>query len=151
MSGKVEIYSETLKSLGHEPLHVHMEDPLFRPELAKDYPLHLTTGARTLEYLHSELRYIPELKKKHPEPFAEIHPETARGYGIMNGDRMEVETMIDSIKIKAHITEDILPGVVNLPHGWAEANVNLLTTCRPGDPISGAPLLKSSSCRIRKC
>ncbi|MBS3907861.1 MAG: hypothetical protein KGZ49_12580 [Syntrophaceae bacterium] len=59
--------------------------------------------------------------------------------------------MIDSIKIKAHITEGILPGVVNLPPGWAEANVNLLVTCRPGDPISGAPLLKLSFCRIRKC
>lgn len=150
-SGKVKIYSETLKSLGHDPLPIHRESPLFRPELAKGYPLHLTTGARTLEYLHSELRHIPELKKKHPEPFAEIHSETARKYGIANGDRMEVETVIDSIKIKAHITEDIIPGVINLPHGWAEANVNLLTTCRPGDPISGAPLLKSSFCRIRKC
>ena len=68
----------------------------------------------------------------------------------MNGDQIEVETVIDSIKIKARVTEDILPGVVNLPHGWAEANVNLLTTCRPGDPIPGAPLLKSSFCRIRK-
>lgn len=30
-------------------------------------------------------------------------------------------------------------------------NVHLLTTCGPGDPIGDAPLLKSSSCRIRKC
>lgn len=147
MSGKVEIYSETLKALGHDPLPIHRESPLFQLELVKDYPLHLTTGARTLEYLHSELRHVPKLKEKQPEPFAEIHPETAREYKIEDGDPMEVETMIDSIKIKAHITEDILPGVVNLPHGWA----NLLTTCRPGDPISGAPLLKSSFCRIRKC
>ncbi len=150
-SGKVEIYSETLESLGHDPLPVHRESPLFQPELAKDYPLHLTTGARTLEYLHSELRHIPKLKKRQPEPFAELHPETASEYEIEHGDWMEVKTVIDSIKIKVHVTEDILPGVINLPHGWAEANVNLLTTCRPGDPISGAPLLKSSFCRIRKC
>jgi anaerobic selenocysteine-containing dehydrogenase len=67
-------------------------------------PLHLTMGARTLEYLHSELRHIHELKKKHPEPFAEIHPETAREYGIANGDRMEVETVIDSLQFQRHLS-----------------------------------------------
>jgi anaerobic selenocysteine-containing dehydrogenase len=91
------------------------------------------------------------LKRKRPEPFAEIHPETARQYGIADGDQIKIETIIDSITIKAFVTEDILPCVVNLPHGWAQANVNLITTGKPGDPISGAPLLKSSYCRIQKC
>jgi anaerobic selenocysteine-containing dehydrogenase len=150
-SRKVEIYSETLKSLGYNPLPIHQESPLHHPEFEKDYPLNLTTGARTLEYLHSELRHIPKLKRKRPEPFAEIHPETARQYGIADGDQIKIETIIDSITIKAFVTEDILPCVVNLPHGWAQANVNLITTGKPGDPISGAPLLKSSYCRIQKC
>ena len=52
--------------------------------------------------------------------------------------------------MKARGTGDIVSGVVNLPHGWATANVNLLTTETPGDPISGVPLLKSIPCRLRK-
>jgi formate dehydrogenase (coenzyme F420) alpha subunit len=149
-SKKIEIYSETLKKLGHDPLPTYRESPLSEGNLAKDYPLHLTTGARTLEYLHSELRNIPKLHKKRPEPLAEIDPETAGYYGIADEDQIEVETPIGCIKMKVHVTKDILPGVVNLPHGWAEANVNLLTTERPGDPISGAPLLKSIRCLIRR-
>lgn len=149
-SGKVEIYSDTLKSLGHDPLPTHRESPFHQAEWMKDFPLFLTTGARTLEYLHSQMRHISKLHRRRPEPFAEIHPETANPYGISEGDQIEVETMVGSLTIKACVTEDIIPGVVNLPHGWVEANVNLLTTMKPGDPISGAPLLKSSSCRIRK-
>lgn len=146
----VEIYSDTLKSLGHDPLPTHRESPFHQAEWMKDFPLFLTTGARTLEYLHSEMRHISKLYRRRPEPFAEIHPETANPYGISEGDQIEVETTVGSLTIKACVTEDIIPGVVNLPHGWVEANVNLLTTMKPGDPISGAPLLKSSSCRIRK-
>ncbi|MBI4334911.1 MAG: hypothetical protein HY673_26955, partial [Chloroflexi bacterium] len=42
------------------------------------------------------------------------------------------------------------PGVVQMSHGWSEANVNLLTSLGPGDPITGNPELKALLCRIRK-
>jgi anaerobic selenocysteine-containing dehydrogenase len=67
-SKKIEIYSETLKGLGHDPLPAYRESPLAEGNLAMNYPLHLTTGARTLEYLHSEMRNIRRLHKKSPEP-----------------------------------------------------------------------------------
>ena len=85
-----------------------------------------------------------------PEPLAEIHPDTARKYGINNGDTIIVETKRGSIEIKARVTEDILPQVVHVPHGWSEANINALTFEQPGDPITGVPTLKSPLCRIRR-
>jgi len=152
-SGKVEIYSETMKNLGYDPLPTYrepIESPISTPELAKDYPVILTTGARMLGNLHSQLRNIPKLRKLAPEPLAEIHPDTARKYNINDGDTITVETKRGSIDIKARVTEDILPGVVNVPHGWSEANVNALTFEQPGDPVSGLPTLKALLCRVRE-
>ncbi|MCP4682999.1 MAG: molybdopterin-dependent oxidoreductase, partial [Desulfobacterales bacterium] len=78
-SGKVELFSKTLEDLGHDPLPGHRESPespVTNLDMAKKYPLILTTGARTGEFLHSEYRDIPRLRKKRPEATAEIHPST---------------------------------------------------------------------------
>jgi formate dehydrogenase (coenzyme F420) alpha subunit len=152
-SGKVELYSETLAQLGYSPMPTFIESPETprgNPKLAKEYPLILTTGARMLEFCHSQHRNIPKLRQKNPQPQAEISAITAAKYGIADGDTMTVTTKRGSIEINAKVTEDIVPGVVCIPHGWAEANVNILTTQEPSDPIIGYPALKSLLCRITK-
>jgi len=152
-SGKIEIYSEALAGYGYEPLPTHVEpsqSPVSSPELAKEYPLILTTGARILEYTHTKLRNIPQLRRSAPEPIAEIHPDTAGGYGITDGDTIAVETRKGQIKIKVRTTEDLAPGVVSIPHGWAQANANVLTEMEPRDPVTGYPELKALLCRIKK-
>jgi len=152
-SGKVELYSEALKNKGYDPLPVHIEppqSPINSPELAREYPLILSTGARNLVTIHSRLKDIPALKKRMSEPFAEIHPETAAKCGLVDGDMTLVETRNGRINIKIACTEDILPGIICIPHAWHQANVNLLTDETPADPISGAPALKGLLCRIQK-
>jgi anaerobic selenocysteine-containing dehydrogenase len=152
-SGKVELYSETLQKYGYDPLPTYVEpqeSPISDPELAKEYPLVLTTGSRILEYTHSQLRNIPRLREKVPDPLAEIHPETAKRYGVSDGEMILVKTKRGSIKIKARVTEDILPGIVHVQHGWKEANANVLTNEADRDPISGFPALKSLLCTIQR-
>lgn len=152
-SGKVELYSETLANQGLDPLpslRESPESPFGSPELAKEYPLVLTTGARHQEFMHSQLRNVPTLRQRGPEPFAEINPETAKEYGVEDGKEMLVETARAGIKLKARITERIIPGVVCIPHGWTEANVNFLTDERPANPALGYPALKSLLCRIKE-
>ena len=152
-SGKIELYSQALKDLGFNPLPEHLENPespISTPELAREYPLILTTGARELEYWHSQHRNLPELRRRVPEALAEIHPNTAKEYEIRDGDMMMIETKRGGIEIKARVTEDIIPGVVNAPHGWSQANVNILTDNIPDDPISGYPALKGLLCRVRR-
>ena len=58
-----------------------------------------------------------------------------------------IETIKGRIKIKIKCTGDILPEVVSISHGWAQANVNLLTDIGVRDSISGYPELKSLRCR----
>jgi anaerobic selenocysteine-containing dehydrogenase len=152
-SGKIEIYSRALEEAGFDPLPTHREpsqSPVRTPELAKEYPLILITGARMREYTHSQLRNMTQMRRRAPEPLAEVHPSTARKYDIINGEMIWVETRKGSIKMKAKVTEDIAPLVVSIPHGWAQANANVLTDIENRDPISGYPEFKALLCRIRK-
>lgn len=152
-SGKIEIFSETLAKHGYDPLPVHIEpsqSPISNPELAREYPLILITGARMLEYTHTQFRNVPRLRQAAPEPIAEIHPDTAIRYGITDVDIIAVETRKGQIRIKVRTTEDLAPQVVSIPHGWAQANANVLTELEPRDPVTGYTELKALLCRIRK-
>jgi anaerobic selenocysteine-containing dehydrogenase len=61
-----------------------------------------------------------------------------------------VETRKGRIMLKARVTQDIAPKVVSIPHGWAQANANILTDVEERDPVSGYPMLKGLLCRIAK-
>lgn len=152
-SGKIEIYSHSLASNGYDALPIYQdpgESVLSMPHLAQDYPLTLITGARLPMYVHSQHRNIPSLRNLFPEPFLEINPETAKEYGIKDGDRVIVESLRGRVIIRAKLTEGIMSGVVHLPHGWIEYDCNQLTDHEKRDPISGFPGLKSSLCRVQK-
>jgi anaerobic selenocysteine-containing dehydrogenase len=153
-SKKIEIYSETFEKEGFDPLPTYREpdqSPLVAPQLFQNYPLILTTGARNLYYTHTQHRNIQGLKERNPEPYAEIHPKTAKKYGVKGGDSIIVESNRGKIRVKALVTEDMMEGVVSIPHGWSgEANVNLLTDVHCREPIMGYPQMKSQLCSIRK-
>jgi anaerobic selenocysteine-containing dehydrogenase len=153
-SGKVEIWSSTLEKYGYDPLPVYnepVESPLSRPDLAKSYPLVLTTGARTISYTHSQHRNLKKLRKLVPEPLLEIHPSDAEIRGIQSGDMVAVSSPRGIVKVKANVTDNILSGVVHLPHHWPdEANANILCDDIHLDPISGFPAFKSQLCQVAK-
>lgn len=152
-SGKVEIYSERLEELGYDPLPPYREPnegPVSTPDVARSYPLILTSGARVLEYVHSRLRNLPRLRQLVPDPWVEIHPKTAGELGIRDGEQVVVESPRGSIKVKARIAPGLDPRVIRIPHGWGEANVNVLTDDGARDPISGFPAFRSLLCRIKK-
>ncbi|MBA7647809.1 Acetylene hydratase [subsurface metagenome] len=152
-STKIELYSETLAEHGYDPIPVHIEpsqSPVSNPELAKEYPLILTTGARIQQYTHTQFRNVPALRQASPEPITEIHPDTAKEYGIVDGDAVAIETLKGEIRMKVKTTKDLAPHVVSLPHGWSEANANILTELEPRDPVTGYTEFKALLCRMKK-
>ncbi len=154
-SGKIEIYSDTLKEAGFDPLPAYLEpergpirgNSIFR----KKYPLILSVGNRNLYYTHSQQRGVSKLKAICPEGLTEMGPETANKFGIEDGDTILVESNRGRVKMKARVDERVAEGVVLVPHGWGgDANGNLLTDVNCREPIMGYPDQKSLQCSIRK-
>jgi len=151
-SGKVEFKSSILARYGYEPLPVYqepVESPLSQPELARTYPLVLTTGARNVVYTHSQFRQIKSLHRMMPEPLVDINPADASERGIKPGDEVEVISKRGKIRLKARLTDEVKAGVVHVPHHWpGEANVNILIDDSTLDPVSGFAPLKSQLCQV---
>lgn len=120
-SGKVELYSSIFEKLGYDPLPFYEEpgeSPIRTPEIAKEYPLILSTSVRFVEMYHSEHRQIRSLRKLHPDPLVEIHEGTARELGIEEGDWVFIETRIGRIRQRAKLTRNVATDVVMVEHGW---------------------------------
>jgi anaerobic selenocysteine-containing dehydrogenase len=153
-SGKIEIYSKTLAEAGYDPIPVYKEptqSPIQSRELAREYPLILNTGARIPEYTHWQMRSISALRRRAPDPIAEIHPETAKKHDVVDGALIFVETRKGQIKVKVKTTNAIMAGVVNVLHGWeGDANESLLTELEARDPVTGYTEMRALACRIRK-
>ena len=111
----------------------------------------MTSGARVMAYTHSQFRNVPKLRKLMPDPLVDINSKDANQRGIRSGDTVTVSSPRGSIKMKANVTEAILPGVVSMPHHWpGEANVNGLVNDKTLDPISGFIPCKSQLCQVSK-
>ncbi len=152
-SGKVEIFSQNLADHGYDPLPVFNEPPesyISTPDIAREYPLILITGARTRYFTHSQHRNVSILRRRVSEPLVEIHARTAEELGIADGDLVTVESPRGSIKLKARVDNDISEKVVAIQHGWIEANANILTNDEDRDPISAYPAFRNGLCRVRK-
>ena len=152
-SGKIEISSSILREHGWDPLPTYAEpkdSPYSRPDLAKDYPLILNTGSRLPMFIHSEMYNVPWCRELRPEPLLDMNPTDAERRGIREGDSVSLRTSRNGIRLKAHLTETVLPGVIHIPHGMKEADVNLLIEPDYIDPISGFPGFKSLLCEVRK-
>ena len=161
-SGKLEIASSLLKAYGYDALPVYSEPregPLAAPETARAFPLVFNSGARIQSDFRSQHHNIPGLLKLQPEPQVTLHLRDAAARGIAEGDDVWVVSRRGRVPFKAHVTEDIVPGVVEANAGggspiaseaWRRCNVNELTDMTIRDPISGFPVYKALLCDVVK-
>ena len=151
-TGKVELVSTVLEQYGFEGLPVYEEpvySPVSTPELAMDYPLVLNSGGRVPYYTHSKLRDLPWLNQFMPEPVVRLHPKDAEARGIADGDPVRVFNQFGEVAMKAEVSNIVLPGAVDVIHGWQQADINLLTS-RDFCPITGFPPFRSGLCEVAK-
>jgi len=164
-TGKVELYSTTFEKWGYDPLPGYREipeSPVSKPEMTREYPYILITGARSPVFFHSEHRMIPWLREIHPDPIVEIHPDVAGKHGIKDGDWVFIESPRGRVKQRAKLTTGIDPRVVAAQHawwfpeiktpdhGWDKSNINILTDNDPEgyDVAMGSTNLRVLMCKI---
>ena len=168
-SGKVELYSSIFEKHGYNPLPDFQEppeSPISTPELTKEYPLILITGARYIAYFHTEGRQLPRLRRMVPDPEVEVHPDTAKKLNISDGDWVWMETpqiIGERVRLKAKLTSNMHPRIVNAAHGWwfpeklgpehgcFDSNVSvILSGDPPREAICGSARTRGTLCRIYK-
>lgn len=153
-SGKIEFYSQKLKDMGFDPLPSHREpteSPYSTPELARKYPLIVTTGGRAPVFRHAELRNIPRLREIVPELRMTIHPKTAAELGINDGDNVIVESPRGDMMAKAALNEGIDARVVQIPSHWPKTNnVNRIMDNENCAVMMGGTQLRGQLCRVRR-
>lgn len=100
----------------------YYEEPTYsqvsKPELAEEYPLMATSGARVSAFFHSEHRQISKLRALNPDPLVDINPVTAAKYGIEDGDWVQVYNMFGKGNWRANVTPTIDERTIHCQHGW---------------------------------
>jgi len=164
-TGKVELYSTIFEKWGYDPLPRYREipeSPVSKPEMTKEYPYILITGARSPVFFHCEYRMLPWLREIQPDPIVEIHPQVAEKHSIKEGDWVFIESPRGRVKQRAKLTIGIDPRVVaaehgwwfpetrDAGHGWRESNINILTDNDPEgyDVAMGSTNLRVLLCKI---
>jgi anaerobic selenocysteine-containing dehydrogenase len=109
-------------------------------------------GRRQLRGNNSWMHNAPRLMRGAERCTLLVNPHDAQSRGIGNGDRVEVRSRAGAVVVAAEISEDMMRGVVSLPHGFghdksgvrlrlatqhAGASLNDITDVRRVDELCG--------------
>ena len=83
-------------------------------------------------------------------PALSMHPDDAAKHGISEDDAVLVATDAGSLATRARLDDRYRRGVVSLPHGFGDTNVNQLTDVRKIDPLSGMVILGAFAVTVEK-
>jgi anaerobic selenocysteine-containing dehydrogenase len=164
-TGKVELFSERLASLGLDPLpnYIAPSADSASADACERFPLLLLTGDREKTYHHSRFREQNWAKKVSPHPRLLVHPETASAHALADDQWVRVETHNGpgSCRLKVKITDGTPKGVVSTGMGWwlpeaegpdhgaYDININAaMTYDGPWDPMSGSVDTRGLRCRV---
>ncbi len=113
-------------------------------------------GRRQLRSNNSWMHNLPALVKGKESCTLHIHPDDAERLGLANGETALISSAAGSLEAPVETTEDIMPGVISIPHGWghgaegvrmgvasahAGVNSNVLADESMVEPLSGNAVL----------
>ncbi|MDN3351232.1 molybdopterin-dependent oxidoreductase [Actinomadura sp. DC4] len=121
-------------------------------------------GRRHLRSNNSWMHNLPGLVRGSNRCTLQIHPDDAERLGLTDARPAEVTSGTGAVEVEVEITEEVMPGVVSLPHGWghgrpgtrgtvaaahAGVSANTLTDPLALDPLSGNAVLNGIPVRVR--
>jgi anaerobic selenocysteine-containing dehydrogenase len=125
-------------------------------DLARPVPALVIVGRRQVRSNNSWMHNLPTLAKGPFRCTAQVHPQDARRLGLSDGGGARISAGPRSIDAIVEISDEVMPGVVSLPHGWGHdlpgarlsvaaqrpgANLNALFAAEARDPLSGNSVL----------
>ncbi len=101
----------------------------------------LLVNRRTLRSNNSWMHNCDRLTKGRPRCTLLMHPEDATRRRLSDGDTVRIESRIGAIVAPLVVSDEVMPGIVSLPHGWSHASVNDITDDARYDRVSGVSSL----------
>ena len=153
---------------------VHLDVPEFMaavdrlslkpPKKDPQYPLVLSTTARTQANVNAIYRNEPWIAKHMAENSLLIHPDDARPLRVKDGERVRMASRTGAAQVPVSFTKDVLRGTVYLSHGWglysrdpSDNSGKLRGTAAAqflpddeGDEFTGLPFYSGIPCKVEK-
>jgi anaerobic selenocysteine-containing dehydrogenase len=124
--------------------------------LAAPAPDLVIVGRRQLRSNNSWMHNLPVLAKGAYRCTALVHPIDAARLGLLDGGMAQIRNGARRIDVQVEVSDEMMPGVVSLPHGWGHdlagtrlgvaaerpgVNLNALLDENLRDPLSGNAVL----------
>ncbi len=107
-SGKVEL----------APAYITADLPRLQERLERSRDSLLLTSRRDVRSNNSWMHNVKVLVKGKDRCTLLIHPDDADTAGVRDGDTARVSSEAGSVDVPVEVTDEMMPGVVSLPHGW---------------------------------
>jgi anaerobic selenocysteine-containing dehydrogenase len=156
-SGRIELW----------PREVAAEMAAVEAALQEPAPALVVVGRRDMRSNNSWMHNLPTLAKGPERCTALLHPEDAARAGVRAGDRVRLQGAGGrAIELPAQLSDEMMPGVVSVPHGWGHdlpgtrlglaaqrpgANLNALLDDALRDPLSGTSVLNGVPVSLARC
>ncbi|HKN83054.1 MAG TPA: molybdopterin oxidoreductase family protein [Pyrinomonadaceae bacterium] len=126
----------------------------------------LLIGRRQLRSNNSWMHNFERLVKGKDRCTVLMHPTDAAHRHITSGEQVLVRSRTGSVVIPVEVSEEIMPGVVSIPHGWGHdrtgnelevaqqypgASINDLTDTQRIDALSGTAAFNGTSVTVEAC
>lgn len=146
-----KIYIEDLQRLYHSPTDTSPDQLLL-------------IGRRHLRSNNSWMHNFHRLVKGKPRWQLMMHPDDLAARGIQDGTEVTIESRVGAVTTTVIATDEIMPGVASLPHGWGHkgkgvkmaiaskqdgVNCNKLTDGKLIDQLSGNAALNGVPVRVK--
>jgi anaerobic selenocysteine-containing dehydrogenase len=125
-------------------------------DLARPVPALVVIGRRQVRSNNSWMHNLPLLAKGPYRCTALVNPGDAARLGLRDGAPARIRNGERSIDAQVELTDEMMPGVISLPHGWGHdlpgtrlqvaaerpgANLNAVLDDKLRDPLSGNAVL----------
>ncbi|MCA9645602.1 MAG: molybdopterin-dependent oxidoreductase [Myxococcales bacterium] len=111
-SGKIELWSELISN----------ELAKLDGRLGERAPDLVLIGRRQLRSNNSWMHNIHALVKGPDRCTLLMHPADAARFGLSSGRSTTLKTRAGQLKATIEVSDEVMPGVISLPHGWGHAS-----------------------------
>lgn len=114
--------------LRHKDGKIHLvAEPLLRAltelerEMEREADEVLLIGRRELRTNNSWMHNVPALVSGRDRCILFVHPQDAARAGLRDSEPAVLESRVYTGLVPVRVTDEVMPGVVSLPHGWGHA------------------------------